>query len=116
MNNKEKGNRGEALAREWLQQQGFRILATNWRHGRAEVDVIACRQELLVFVEVKMRTGMAFGYPEEAVSTAKLNLLKQAAEAYQYQHPQWRYIRFDVLAITLLPGQPPAYFYIEDVY
>jgi len=95
----ELGKRGEALARLFLEQKGWTILETNWRFGKAEVDLIAKEEDLLVFVEVKTRSYDYFGAPEEAVNTAKEALLASAASAYMEKiRHEWE-IRFDIIAI-----------------
>ncbi|BAV04548.1 putative endonuclease [Filimonas lacunae] len=110
------GNKGEALAAGWLQQQGYAILEQNWRHKRCEVDIIATRQNRLHFVEVKTRTSTIFGLPEESINRTKMNCLKQAALAYQAQNNTWVLLQFDVLSINLHAGKPDEYFLIEDVF
>ncbi len=110
------GKEGELLAAGWLQQNGFALLHRNWRHGRCEVDIIATRENVLHFIEVKTRRSTRFGEPEESVSRAKIRHLLKAGAAYQYEHPQWKRVQYDVLSITLLPDQPTEYFFIEDVY
>ncbi len=54
--------------------------------------------------------------PEESIRRDKMNNLKNAAEEYLYQHPEWKYIQFDVLAITLRGEEVLEMFLIEDVY
>lgn len=115
--NKNIGNQGEQLAVAYLQQQGFTILERNWRYRFWEVDLIASKDQLLHFIEVKTRTSMTYGYPEESITTGKMESLKNAAEQYQYLHPQWQYLQFDVLSINLyFSGKPTEYLLIEDVY
>lgn len=115
--NKHIGNHGEALAAAYLQQQGFTVLAQNWRHRSWEIDLIASKEKFLHFIEVKTRTNTVYGYPEESITPAKMESLKSAAEVYQQLHPQWQYIQFDVMAINLyFDGRPAEYFFIEDVY
>ena len=110
------GNQGEALAATWLAQNGYRVLHQNWRHSRWEVDIIAEKDGILHFVEVKTRRSKRFGEPEESVDRAKIRYLLKAGAHYQYAHPQWKRVQYDVLSITLVTGKPPAYFYIEDIY
>ena len=110
------GNQGEALAATWLAQNGYRMLHQNWRHSRWEVDIIAEKDGILHFVEVKTRRTKKFGHPEENVDRKKIQNLINAAEEYLYQQPQWKRIQFNVLAITILKDEPVAYFLIEDVY
>lgn len=110
------GTLGEAMAAQYLQQQGFELLHRNWRHGHWEVDIIASLKGVLHFIEVKTRRSKNFGHPEESVSKKKIQYLINASAEYLYRHPQWQRIQFDVLAITLLKNEPAAFFLIEDVY
>lgn len=114
--NRTTGNKGEQLAAEYLISKGYSVLHRNWRYKHLEVDIIASKGNRLHFFEIKTRTSNKFGNPEESIGYEKMNHLKDAAEAFQYQHPQWKYIQFDVLAITILYNQSPDYFLIEDVY
>ena len=59
---------------------------------------------------------MAFGYPEESIKAAKMQFLKNAASSYQYHHPQWKYLQFDVIAIRFEKNVLKEIFFIEDVY
>ena len=99
----ELGRAGEAVAADFMAGLGFEVLARGYRHGRAEVDLIVRRgQELLVFVEVKTRSGSQFGPPETFVSARKKELFRLAATHLQ-ETMDWRGdIRFDILALTLL--------------
>lgn len=99
----ELGRAGEAAAATFYQQAGYTIWAQGYRHGRAEVDLIAQRgHELLVFVEVKTRSGNQYGPPETFVSTRKKELFRLAATHLQ-EELDWRGdIRFDILALTQL--------------
>jgi putative endonuclease len=110
------GKKGEEMAVAYLQQQRFAILHRNWRYARIEIDVIASRDNVLHIIEVKTRCNLLFGHPEESVSKKKINSMLQGARAFMYQNPQWREVQFNILSITMLPGQPVEYFFIEDVY
>lgn len=112
----ETGKKGEALACTWLEQQGFAVLHCNWRHQRYEIDVIATRNDMLHFIEVKTRQSLTYGLPEESVSREKIKCIVKAGVAFQYQHPFWKRVQYDVLSITMVGGGDPEYFYIEDVY
>lgn len=114
--NRTTGNKGEELAAAYLTENGYTIIERNWRFKYWEVDLIASKGNRLHFFEIKTRTSNTFGMPEESVSTKKMTNLKNSAEEYQYLHPEWKYIQFDVLAITILYNQPVEYFLIEDVY
>ena len=110
------GNTGEALAAMYLSERGYKILHQNWRHSHWEVDIIAEKDSILHFVEVKTRKTKKFGHPEESVGKKKMQNLINAAEAFVYQNPQWKRIQFDILSITILKDEPVEYFLIEDVY
>ncbi len=110
------GKRGEQLAREYLTVQHFTILHTNWKWSRYEIDVIASRGKMLHFIEVKTRSNGRFGFPEESVDRGKMLRLMKAAEQYQYLHPAWKWVQYDILSIMMRQGQEPEYFLLEDVY
>ena len=110
------GNEGEALAMEYFIQKGYEILHQNWRHQRLEVDIIASHNGMLHFIEVKTRTSLKFGYPEENVDKKKMRFLINASEEFLYQYPQWQRIQFDILSINIKEDRAVDYFLIEDVY
>ena len=110
------GNHGEALAATWLSENGYQLLHQNWRHSRWEVDIIAEKDGILHFVEVKTRLTKKFGHPEDNVDKKKMQNLINASEEYLYQQPQWKRIQFNILSITILKDEPVEYFLIEDVY
>jgi putative endonuclease len=114
--NKTTGNKGEDLAADYLSAHGYKIIERNWRFRHAEVDIIASKNNRLHFFEIKTRTSGKYGKPEESMSHKKMNMLKTAAEEYQYRNMQWKYLQFDVLAITIINYIPVEYFLIEDVY
>lgn len=116
MDNKTIGNKGEDLAVAYLEKMGYTILHRNWRHRFIEIDIIASKEKIVHFIEVKTRTGRAFGHPEEAVTKKKMEQLKLGAEEFQYQNPQWKYVQFDVLAINIFNDGNVAYWFNEDVY
>lgn len=110
------GKEGEALAIDFLLQQGYQVLHKNWRYSYYEIDIIATKKEKLHFVEVKMRSSASFGYPEENVTKKKFRKLLNAADEFLYQHQQYRHVQYDILAITRIGKEPIEYFLIEDVY
>ncbi len=110
------GNLGEHMAVQYLSANGYHILHQNWRHARLEVDVIAEKDTILHFIEVKTRRSKKFGHPEDNVDRKKIQNLLHAAEEFLYQQPQWKRVQFDILSITILKDKPAAYFLIEDVY
>jgi len=116
LHNQETGKIGEDIATEYLSNKGYKIIARNWRFKHYEVDIIASKNNLLHFVEVKTRNTLQFGYPEESISKDKMKHLKNAAAAFQFQHPKWKYIQFDALAIQLKFGSAKEIYFIEDIY
>ena len=97
----ETGNFGEALAVQYLKEKEYRILHQNWRYKRAEIDIIAQKDRLLVFVEVKTKRAVTFGYPEDAVDEKKASKVIEGAEQFIYETNWHDNIRFDVIAIQL---------------
>jgi putative endonuclease len=114
--NQKIGKDGEELACTFLVKNGFVIKDRNWRFGHLEVDIFAYKESILHIVEVKTRTTIKYGLPEETVTTKKFRLLQDAAVAYLDLYPEFTKIQFDILAITILPNEPIDYFYIEDYF
>ena len=110
------GSIGEVMAVKYFTDNGFTLLHQNWRHSHWEVDIIAQKDTVLHFIEVKTRRTKKFGHPEESVTKKKIQNLINASEEYLYQFPQWKRIQFDILSITILKNEPVEYFFIEDVY
>lgn len=110
------GKEGETIAAKYLLGLEYAILDTNWRHHHWELDIIAAIGNTLHFIEVKTRTSLQFGHPEQHISVKKMRHLKNAACHYHYLHPQFKKIQFDVIAINFESGKNPTIFFIEDVY
>ncbi|RZK18538.1 MAG: YraN family protein [Hymenobacter sp.] len=99
----ELGRAGEAAAAAFYQQAGYTVRAQGYRYGRAEVDLVVQRgPELLVFVEVKTRSGGQYGTPETFVSNRKKALFRLAATHLQEELEWTGDIRFDIMALTQL--------------
>jgi putative endonuclease len=112
----ETGARGELLAEEFLIGKGFTLLHRNWRTAHKEVDLIALDGGMLVFIEIKTRGGLRFGYPEEAVSVVKQAHLRVAAEAFIELYPQYPTVRFDVVSILLRNGIIEEILHLVDAF
>lgn len=95
------GQFGEQAASDYLERKGYKILDRNWRHGRAEIDIVAMDGATLVFAEVKTRSNDLFERPESAVDEKKRRLLTRAAVAYMRKIGHEWAIRFDILAVIL---------------
>ncbi len=109
------GRLGEARARHYLISRGWSILASNYRFGRREVDLVARRGELVTFVEVKTRAGSGYGTPEEAVTRLKRREIEIVAQEYLVRHGLDDVdVRFDVIAVTV--GRDVRIDHIEDAW
>lgn len=98
-NTRHNGRLGERKARELLNFKGYQIEETNWRYKRAEIDIIAKRNNVLVIVEVKMRKYKSFEPIESLISEAQQSRLMDAAMAYCHQTGHDNEVRFDVIAV-----------------
>lgn len=94
------GTQGEDMACQYLQLKGYTILDRNWRSGHREIDIVARKDDVIVFVEVKTRRNDYYGRPEDAVTPRKMNLLILAADAYLRYYRLDNPARFDVISVT----------------
>jgi len=108
------GKEGEMLARQYLEKLGFDILHHNWRDEHREIDLIARKDKLLVFVEVKTRSGYRGGWPEYAINAKKEADLLTAAQHYLEENPFEGEVRFDVIAIVFDAKHQPHVHHIPD--
>ncbi len=96
------GRKGEDIARRRLEADEYKVLHANYRVGRLEIDLIAEKDGVLVFVEVRTRKGRGFGPPEESITPAKQSHLVDAAQAYLQAHGvTTRDWRIDVVVLNL---------------
>jgi putative endonuclease len=110
------GLEAEALVAAYLQRRGFFVLDRNARVGRLELDLIARRDDLLVFCEVRSRRSSAFLHPAETIDRAKIARVRKAAAQWLAQHPQHvRQLRFDAAAV-LFEQDPPTITYYEAAF
>src|SRR5689334_17489727 len=110
------GKRGEDLAHRYLRQVGFTVVARNYRPGAdSEVDIVARRGDLLVFVEVKTRTSAEASHPDRAIDLQKQEHIARAARSYVTRAGiEWNRVRFDTIAVVL--GDPPSIVHHEDAF
>ena len=78
-----RGKWAEDLVSRWYEQHGYGIVARNWRCKRGELDVVACKNGVLVVCEVKARASNAFGTPAEAVTPAKQLKVRRATADFR---------------------------------
>jgi len=95
----ELGKLGEEMAVEFLQKNGYEILETNWTFQKAEVDIIAKKENILAIVEVKTRSSLDFGLPQDFVKPKKIQLLVKAVNEYVVTNDLDIEVRFDIIAI-----------------
>jgi putative endonuclease len=93
------GQLGEDLAVDFLQKNGYEILDRNWRFQKAEVDIIAQKKDVLAVVEVKTRSSLEFGLPQDFVNPKKIQLLVKAINEYVVSKDLDVTVRFDIIAI-----------------
>jgi putative endonuclease len=110
------GRKGELMAKLYLEQQGYEIMDENWCHGKAEIDLIAYKDKVIIFTEVKTRTGNGFGEPEDFVDNRKQRLLADAADEYIYLMKHQGEVRFDIIAILFRNEENYKLNHIEDAF
>ncbi|AYA38202.1 YraN family protein [Hymenobacter oligotrophus] len=95
------GATGEQAAANYYLERGYAVVARNYRYRRSEVDLIVQDgTRRLVFVEVKVRTDLRYGYPETFVTPAQQQRIRRAAEQFIISHNWQADIRFDIVALT----------------
>ncbi len=98
-NHNELGKFGEELAVSFLEKNGYSILETNWVFQRAEIDILAQKGDILAVIEVKTRSNLDFGLPQDFVNSKKIKLLVKAVNAYVILKNLDVNVRFDIIAI-----------------
>jgi putative endonuclease len=111
----ETGVKGEGLAADYLKSKNYTILATNWRSGSYEVDIIAQKDDTVAIVEVKTRSSSAFGEPEAWVTKQKQRNLIKAAEIFITSKNMEVEVRFDIISILYVSGKHQVN-HIEDAF
>ncbi|WP_285117152.1 YraN family protein [Leifsonia sp. fls2-241-R2A-40a] len=97
----ELGRRGEQVAAEWLQEQGYTLVDRNWRCPSGELDLILRQGTTMVFAEVKTRSSLTFGHPFEAITSRKAARLRRLAAAWcREREPGAVSVRIDAVAVT----------------
>jgi putative endonuclease len=109
------GARGEERAAEYLRGRGWDIIARNVRSRRGEVDLVAGRDDLVAFVEVKAWNALGPADLEYAIGPSKRRRIREAARLFLTRRPDLacRRARFDVV---LLAGDPPRVRHLEDAF
>lgn len=110
------GHQAELIVKEYLQTKGYTVRETNWRpkSSRSEIDIIAQKDDTIIFVEVKARKDKDFD-PADAVTPDKIRKLVRGANSYLDIQQFDFFYRFDVATVS---GTPDDYTidYIEDAF
>jgi|SRR5579872_5981825 len=109
------GRKGEALVADYLEERGLRVIERNYNQRFGEIDLIASRNELLIFVEVKVRAS-TYGDPTEIVNHTKQERMIAAAKHYLIKHTidEDTVCRFDVAIVEGIEN--PRITYIENAF
>ena len=110
------GRHGEDLAHRYLQKAGYMVVARNYRAGAdSEIDIVARKNDLVVFVEVKSRRTAEFGSPERAIDEKKHKNIIRGARAFTTRGAiDWSTVRFDVISVVF--SDPPTVLHQQDAF
>jgi putative endonuclease len=116
-----RGRRGEELAASYLESHGWTVLDRNWRSGRAELDLVVRRDDVVAFVEVKTRAGGGCGDPLEAITWAKRRDIARLAGAWLATRGRElpeapATVRFDAVAVEIGPGGRALVRHVPDAW
>ena len=94
------GKNGEDIATEYLMKNNYKVIERNFYCKSGEIDIIALKNNYIVFIEVKSRSNDKYGLPSEAVTKSKLEHLYKTARYYLYtRNLQDEFVRFDVIEV-----------------
>jgi len=115
---KQKGDKGEGVAIKYLEKNNFKILTTNYRFLKSEVDIIAIDLTVneLVFVEVKTRATADFGNPEEFVSIKQQKRIINAAHQFITSNNRQEEARFDIVSIIMINETVKSIEHLKDAF
>ena len=116
MNTKKIGDNGENRAAAFLEAKGFQIIERNWRTNRGEIDIIALKNDILVFVEVKTLPKGTLDMIQRELNYQKRERIIKTSKRFLLNHRQYSnsYVRYDVIVIDM-PGFDPVY-HIENAF
>ena len=112
------GASGEQAAADWYEQNGYEVVARNWRCRDGELDLVVRRGRTFVFCEVKTRRGVGYGAPVEAVTPTKQQRIRALALQWLAAHPERRArdLRFDVASVLAARGEAPVIDVLEAAF
>lgn len=110
------GAKGEQIAARFLERQGFQIVERNFRYERGEIDIIAKRENIISFCEVKTRTSDVYGRGEDAVNPKKQQQIRKVADGFISERGLDNYdFRFDVVVVEISRNETKIRF-IENAF
>ena len=111
------GKTGESIAKSYLQEKEYEIIATNWTHKKFEIDILARKKKLIKVIEVKTRSSNLYGEPSTFVDKQKQKMLVQGADAYAQLHDLTDVeIDFDIISIVLKKDGTFTIEHIENAF
>ncbi|MFY7811715.1 MAG: YraN family protein [Flavobacterium sp.] len=111
----ELGKTGEEFAANYLKENGYEILEKNYTFQKAEIDIIAQKGDILAVIEVKTRSSLAFGLPQDFVKPKKIQLLVKAINNFVEKNDLDVNVRFDIIAISK-NGEQFTLEHLEDAF
>ena len=115
INNRSKGAKGEKIACDYLLKNGYKILETNYHYSKfAEIDIIASKNNVLIFVEVKARSTLNYGHPLEAISPNKLKRIYMAMLNY-LEHSSQNYLNYQLDIVSIIGFDNSKIEHLENV-
>lgn len=117
LNKRKRGTEGEEIACNYLEKIGYKILKKNYQFGHCEIDIVAQDENTFVFVEVKYRKSLEYGYPEDSITKRKQMQIKKAAEGFIFENNIVNQdCRIDVISILHLPGKEPEINHYKNAF
>lgn len=111
------GERGEALAARYLEEQGLTVLSRNWRCPDGELDLVLTDGNKVIVCEVKTRSSDSYGTPGEAVDDTKAARIRRLAREWRTQHNVTHIeTRYDIVSIVWPPGETPQVNHLKGVF
>lgn len=104
------------MAASFLEDKGYKVLCKNYRHKHSEIDLIVEKDNWLVFVEVKTRSSIAFGYPEEFVDERKAAKIMEGADQYVFEMDWQGNVRYDIVSVRLKNGRPEIVHFEDAIH
>lgn len=109
------GQKGEDLAAEYLERHGYTILDRDWHCGHKDLDLVATKDDTIVFVEVKTRTSAEWGNPQDFIDDRKIRRIVNSADAYLRFNQIDMNVRFDVVSV-LAEGEEFRIEHVEQAF